>query len=301
MVDITVCTPTYNRGNLLKRLYDSLNSQTRLPKEWIIVDDGSEDDTRKTVEELAIKSPFPIIYYYQINSGKHIAINTAVKYANGTLFFIVDSDDYLEKNGIEVFCKEWEAIRKLTDNARERIIGVAANRKYPDGKVIGGTPEYKFLDTDLLTFRYILNVKGDKAEAYRTEVVRNNLFPVIEGERFCPEALVFYRLAHEGYQLRFINESVYVCEYLEGGLTQSGLKTIRKGPIATLLHMASIVNYTEVPWKIRIKHAVLFWRFSFWADNCTFRKQCEMLNNKLFLLFYPLGTIFYMRDRIWNK
>lgn len=298
MVKLTVCTPTYNRGNLLERLFDSLSRQSQLPFEWVIIDDGSVDQTKEIVAGFVTRSPFPIVYQYQENSGKHIAMNQAAKIAGGDLFFVVDSDDYLVDNALELIGDEWLLVQNLPVEARSKIIGIGANRIFPTGVVVGNTPFYQKLDTDLLTYRYILNVKGDKAEAYVLDVVKNNPFPQIKGETFCPEALVFYRLAHEGFQLRFINESVYVCEYLEGGLTQNGLNTIKRGPKATILHMASIANYQEVPLKVRIKHAILFWRFSFLAGNCSFTDKVKMLQNKLFLLFYSVGMLFYIKDRV---
>lgn len=301
MIDVTIFTPSYNRAGYLKRLHDSLVCQSILPREWIIVDDGSTDETRLLVERLTATSPFPVFYYYQQNSGKHIAMNKGAEMAEGTLFFVVDSDDYIHSKTVELLINQWKNIQNLPPEKKNKLIGIAGNIEYENGDIVGGKPSYDTVDTDLLTYRYKLQVRGDKAEAYLLQFVRENPFPKIEGESFCPEALIFYRLAHKGYQLRFVNESIYICQYLEGGLTRNGLNTIKRGPVGTLLNTAAIANYKEVPWTVRIKHAILFWRFSFWAKKCSFEEIFQMLNNKLFLLFYPLGTIFYLRDRWTNR
>jgi len=301
MIDVSIFTATFNRAGYLPRLFESLLTQTILPKEWVIVDDGSTDNTSQVVESFRKTSLFPIIFSSQENAGKHIAINKGAELSSGTLFFMVDSDDYLDTDAINLLVRHWEDVQSLPEVQRDKIIGVAGNNIYPNREVVGGNPSYTVIDTDLLTFRYKLKIKGDKAEAYALQYVKNNPFPRIEGETFCPEALVFYRLANEGYQLRFINESIYVCEYLEGGLSQSGLNTIRRGPHATLLHMASIVNYDNVPLFIRIKHAILFWRFSFLAKKVSFGGKCKMIRNKIFLAFYPVGIVFYLRDKLTKK
>ena len=98
---ITVFTPSFNRAHLLSRLYDSLLKQTTNDFEWLIVDDGSTDDTETKVEEFINKGELPIRYYKQQNGGKHRAINTGVQLASGELFFIVDSDDGLVHDCIQ--------------------------------------------------------------------------------------------------------------------------------------------------------------------------------------------------------
>ena len=74
----TVFTPTFNRAYTLPRVYESLKSQTFKNFEWLIVDDGSSDGTADLVKMWQNEGALTIRYFYQINRGKHIAINRGV-------------------------------------------------------------------------------------------------------------------------------------------------------------------------------------------------------------------------------
>ncbi|MGC9064033.1 MAG: glycosyltransferase family A protein, partial [bacterium] len=107
---ITLFTPTYNREKLLSRLYESIKRQSFSNFEWIIVDDGSTDNTEQIVESWLKESTFDIRYFYQQNSGKHIAINKGVREARGELFFIIDSDDWLGDDSLQDIWQTWQSI-----------------------------------------------------------------------------------------------------------------------------------------------------------------------------------------------
>lgn len=108
---ITIFTPTYNRAYTLPKLFESLQAQTSNNFEWLIVDDGSSDDTRELVEHFITKADFKITYIYQENQGKHVAINTALDKASNLYFFTVDSDDYLINNALELIFKNWRPLK----------------------------------------------------------------------------------------------------------------------------------------------------------------------------------------------
>ena len=97
---ITVFTPTYNRACTIARTFESLQSQTDKDFEWVVVDDGSSDNTQKLLFELKRKANFFVNILYQSNAGKHVAINLGVQVARGEFFFILDSDDWLKPNAI---------------------------------------------------------------------------------------------------------------------------------------------------------------------------------------------------------
>ena len=106
---ISILTATYNRGEMLKRLYKSIkeNAQKDVKIEWIIIDDGSTDKTKEIVNNFTEEKNLEIKYEYQQNSGKMSAINKGVEIATGDLIMDCDSDDYLENN----------AISKIKENA----------------------------------------------------------------------------------------------------------------------------------------------------------------------------------------
>jgi glycosyltransferase involved in cell wall biosynthesis len=200
--------------------------QTSFDFEWLIVDDGSVDCTQAVVSKwVAEANPFPIRYFQKVNGGKHRAINTALPLANGEMFFIVDSDDYLAETAIEELIRQ----RKTLPSNGLRYAGIAGCRGYHNGQMIGTSFAGNVLDcTSLERAQY--GIDGDKSEAFFTSVLRQYPFPEFEGEKFVTEAVVWDKMALDGYHLRYFNEIIYLCEYLEDGLTHQGLDLYYKNP-----------------------------------------------------------------------
>ncbi len=224
---ITVFTPIYNRADIIKRLYESLIRQTSFDFEWIIVDDGSTDSIAILVKQwIDSNPPFQIQFIRQKNSGKHSAINQGVQAARGDAFFIVDSDDYLVDNAIQLIENWWKDISDDIEFA-----GVAGLRANASMEIIGGHPESgNYVDaTNLERKKYRL--EGDKAEVYKTELLIKYPFPIIKGENFLTENIVWDKIAYEGYKLRWYNQVIYLCEYREDGLTYRGREVFVKNPI----------------------------------------------------------------------
>lgn len=223
---ITVFTPTYNRKDQIKRLYKSLCNQETMNFEWIIIDDDSVDGTEEMVQEWihTNQRDFGIRYYKQLHGGKHRAINKGVQLAQGIFFFIVDSDDYLMIDAItmvEGWGKEVEE--------RDDIAGVSGMRISNTG-VIGGIPILeKGMDwIEANNFeRSKYNLSGDKAEVYKTSILKKYPFPEFEGEYFVTEAVCWDAIAADGYKVRWYNYPIYHCEYLEDGLTKSGANSMK--------------------------------------------------------------------------
>lgn len=223
---VTVFTATYNRMNLLKKLYDSLVKQTSKDFEWIIVDDGSTDDTSTVVQKFLSENKLDISYIYQENGGKHRAVNEGLDRAKGQLFFIVDSDDALLPKAIATVIDRFTTIQ---DNPK--YAGVAFNRGYSETVIVGETFEGEFIDCDNL-HRVKYNILGDKAEVYRTEILKEIKFPEIEGENFMSEVVLWNEVARRGHKLRWFNEIIYISDYLEDGLTKNSTTIFKKNPIA---------------------------------------------------------------------
>ena len=225
----TIFTPTYNRRELIDNLYHSLLAQTDKNFEWLVVDDGSTDDTETYFSDLLSKpQPFPIRYMKQENGGKHRAINNGVKCASGELFFIVDSDDYLTENAIEKI-SQWV---KTLDGSH-KWAGISGLKGFSKQENVGQRNPEKFIDAKN-TERDKYQLEGDKAEVYFTTVLRNYPFPEILGENFISEEVVWNAIARDGFYLRWFNEIIYICSYLEGGLTRDNSKD-QKNPQGRLL------------------------------------------------------------------
>lgn len=218
MIKITVYTPTYNRANLLQNLYKSLLQQTYRNFEWLIIDDGSTDNTRQVVNGFISQGIIDIRYFYKQNGGQHTALNMGIEKAEGTLLMDVDSDDYLTDNALERIVY-WES----TIVGRGGYAGVSGLRMYFSGEQIGtkwsGSKEY--IDATNLE-RKDIGLEGDKAEAYYVEVLKKYYpIPVFEGENDVEKGVLWDRIAYAGYKMRWFNEKIYCCEYLESGMTSN--------------------------------------------------------------------------------
>ena len=237
---ISILTPTYNRGKLLLPLYDSLKNLTFKDFEWLIVDDGSEDDTEQYalswIAHNIENAKFPIRYIKKSNGGKHTAINRGVREANGELILILDSDDTLPSDSLATIAQYYELCKGYKDCA-----GVCGLMAHHDGQLIGtGFPKDPMYESALL-FRYAEkgNVTGDLLEVYKTSVMREFPFPEIENERFCPESLVWNRIANK-YKLFCFNKVIYYRDYLEGGLTSKIVRIRMNSPIASTMTYAEM-------------------------------------------------------------
>ena len=219
---ITVFTPAYNRAGTLPDLYESLCRQTCFDFEWVIVDDDSSDNTKEVVNDMICGNTlFDISYYKQEHGGKHRAVNKGVSMAKGDYFFIVDSDDYLLPDAIRLI-KSW--VEEIGDVLH--LAGVSGLRQYPDGTIVGEYPWKLLKDKEWSeadkTKRYINKLMGDKAEVYKTGLLKDHPFAEFDNEYFLTESTCWNKLASEGFSVRWYPVPIYVCEYQEGGLTKSG-------------------------------------------------------------------------------
>lgn len=222
---ITIFTPTYNRGYILERLYESLCRQTRKDFEWVVVDDGSTDNTKQMVDRWRRINRFPIRYIYQENRGKPSAHNLGAENAQGELFTCVDSDDYLVPTAIEDIEECW----KVNCGNKSSIIGIVCNRGYDEkNSMTKWRPDVSqeihlreaYTDGALL---------GDTMLIYRTDIVRRHCFPYFEGEKFVPESFLYDQIDIEG-TLYVLDKVLYIGEYLPDGYTASMKKTNALSP-----------------------------------------------------------------------
>jgi len=283
---ITVFSPTYNRAHLMPRLYDSLCKQTYLDFEWVIVDDGSKDNTEEVTERFIKEKKIRIRYFKQENGGKHRAINRGVKEAKGELFLILDSDDTLLPNSLEMINKYYQQIKD--DDSYAGVCGYMAHH---DGTIIGNGNNDAILNTTSIDLRYKYNVKGDMCEVFKTSVMRLFPFPEIEKERFCPEILIWNRIATK-YKIRVFHEVIYFRDYLEGGLTDKIIKIRMNSPIASMMTYAEMTKYKNVPFLEKCKSAINYWRFYL----CTKQHSIKPKIATIWSLLFPVGFIMHLRD-----
>lgn len=278
---LTIFTPTYNRAYILPQLYESLCRQTCKDFEWLIVDDGSTDNTEKLVKMWIDEERITIRYFKQPNGGKHRAINRGVSEAKGEMFFIVDSDDQLLPNTVE-----WIIEKSLEIIHNPEFAGISGLRVNPNGEKIGGENDFTQIDADAIRIRTKHHVTGDLAEIYKTDVLKRFPFPDIPGEKFCSEGLIWNRIAMAGLKLRYCYEPIYVCEYLGDGLTAGRVKCRRDSPEYSMLLYTEGLKNPAISFCTKVKYGLLYWRYS---EKSTkgFISKCRMISPIYWILSVP--------------
>lgn len=285
---ITVFTPTYNRENLLPRVYGSLCSQTDGNFEWLIVDDGSTDHTKGVVDKWIDENKIEIRYIYQPNSGKAIAFNEGIKNAKGELFLCVDSDDYLVDDAIEAILSQSES------TAYGGIAGIIARKCDNRGKNLGDRfPEnLSRIDTFSLSEKY--RCKGEWTLIYKMAILKNCLFPEIANEKFITECVLYDKLA-QTYEMMLFDKIIEVCEYQKDGLTSNIYKYLLENPTGYKIYYSQRIDMAYT-WKARIGYIIrynAFRRLSSDKDNEYTGKYRQIVR----LLWFTgiLGSLYYRR------
>ena len=212
MKTITVFTPTYNRAYILPQLYESLKRQTSQDFCWLIVDDGSTDNTKELVESWISESIIPIRYFYQENGGKNRAHNYGVTLCNTELFMCCDSDDYLTDDAVELICKEWYNYH----GDKELLSGIIGPRH------VVGIENHLPEECEPMTYGEFSSIKGRVREtflAFRTKVIAQYPFPIYEGEYCFPEGYIYNKIDYK-YKMLIIKKELMICQYLNDGYSR---------------------------------------------------------------------------------
>ena len=284
---MTIITPTYNRAKLLRRLYESLKKQTNQDFVWLVVDDGSNDNTEQVINDFCKDKQIVIQYMKRENGGKHRALNTGIATIETELTFIVDSDDYLPDNAVETVLLYHNKYKE--DKA---LCGYSFLRCEEDGSV--NTAYFK-KDEEIATYcdvRINGNIGGDKAEVFITEILKQYPFSEYEGEKFLPEDLVWMKISGP-YQMVHINKCIYISEYLEGGLTKTGRAMKIYSPRGMMERSKVYLEDDKVCLKIQIKMMMLYIIYGKFAGMSA-REIYHITNRKMLflLLAVPAGLIY---------
>lgn len=277
MKKLTVFTPTYNRGYILSKCYDALVKQTNKDFIWMIVDDGSTDNTKELIDSYIKEKKIEIQYVYKNNGGKYTAVNEGIINCKTELFSFVDSDDYYLPNTVQIFLDYWN---KYSEN---NIAGIIGRRCNPDFKIMGNLLEYK---SNIVNFTKFSNTKkfiGDTCRMYKTSILKENLYPQIN-DKFIPENVMLGKI-DEKYNVYFLNEALSVSEYLEDGYTKSYKELLRNNPVGYKLSLEeNIRNEKNIARQIKLYISYITW--------C---KRNKLIANKkynyIFFLSYVLSLI----------
>lgn len=215
MATLTIFTPAYNRAHTIGRTYESLCRQTCKDFAWLIVDDGSKDNTRELVEGWIAENKIPIRYIYQRNQGMHGAHNTAYRNINTELNTCIDSDDYMPDDAVEKIITFWH------EHGSDKYAGLVGLDIDDKNKQIIGKPFPTNLKETTLSGYYATGGSGDKKLVYRTSVINSYPeYPFFEGERYVGLAYK-YMLIDQDYKLLTLNQPLVIVDYQNDGSSAS--------------------------------------------------------------------------------
>lgn len=221
---ITVFTPTYNRALLLPRLYVSLLEQNSDQFIWLVIDDGSTDDTKRIVQEWINQNEIEIRYVYKDNGGMHTAHNLAYEIMETELNVCIDSDDKLAENAIHEILECWDNIDD------DNICGIVGLDTDLDGKMIGTRLPENLEYATLSSLYSFHNVKGDKKLVYLTKIMKEvDEYPEFYGERLVPLGYK-YLLADQSYKLKLLNKELCNVEYQRNGSSDTVINQYFQSP-----------------------------------------------------------------------
>ena len=283
----------YNREKLLGRLFESLMTQTDKNFIWMVVDDGSIDNTELFIKKCQKDADFEIIYIKQQNGGKHRAHNTAVKNCQTDYFMIVDSDDFLNVESIKIL----NSLINKIDNSNS-ICGIVGCRFIYDTN----KPLFKYLpDIEKASLRELYQkykFKGDTMLVFKSNLLKEHLFPEIEGEKFISENVVFDQIGSK-YSLLVTNEIIYYGEYQQDGYTNNIYKVNIKNPKGYFMSLFSAVQYS-LNFKNRLRYMI---KYLVWGKKCSFKYEYSNMNFKskiIFFIAYPISILLFLMKKPKN-
>ncbi len=224
MATLTIFTPAYNRAYTLHLGYEALKRQTCKDFVWLIVDDGSTDNTCDLVQSwINQENGFEIRYIYQENQGMHGAHNTAYRLIDTELNTCIDSDDYMPDDAVEKILSFWKA------NGADKVAGIIGLDADFDGNIIGTSFPVEMTRTTLGGF-YANGGKGDKKMVYRTDVIKKYPeYPIFEGEKYVSLGYK-YQLIDQDYELLTLNEVLVNVEYRPDGSSMNMYRQYIRNP-----------------------------------------------------------------------
>jgi glycosyltransferase involved in cell wall biosynthesis len=283
MKKITIFTPTYNRGYILPNLYHSLTEQNNKNFIWLIVDDGSIDQTERLVAQWISEHKVNIEYYKQSNQGKSMAHNKGVALTKTELFTCVDSDDYLSKEAIESVLLLWETKKS------EIITGILAYKGYSNEKFVTDIKDKTCEKTTLKNAYACHGLVGDTMLIFKTDVISKFEFPHFLGEKFVPEAYLYDQIDQQG-ELLILKKTLYYCQYLEDGYTKNMAKLLLNNPNGYLAYIRQRLKFDE-NLKEKFLDSIRYIAMSIAAGE---KNVIEKAVYPLFaMLTYPMGILFY--------
>jgi glycosyltransferase involved in cell wall biosynthesis len=303
-MQFTVFTPTYNRAHTLPRVFDSLKQQTLTDFEWLIVDDGSTDNTASIVEKYKEIATFPIRYFYQPNQGKHIAFNKGVREASGVFFLTFDSDDACIPTALALYQQHWEAIEDKTN-----FCGVTARCLDQNGRPLSKKYLPPILDVNSLDLRYKYGISEEMWGFTRTDILREFPFPEDIKNSWVPENIVWSEVGRR-YKTRFIDVPIriYYTNEAHGSVVTANRVSRKTNDAGRIMYYAYAINHElhyffDAPILVS-KLFIQYIRVSL-KEKIPIRSQIKKIKKPVgkafYFLFFVIGFGFFLSDFITKK
>ncbi|MFZ3577246.1 glycosyltransferase family 2 protein [Virgibacillus sp. DJP39] len=295
MKQLTIFTPTFNRAYCLPNLYESLKRQTSQDFIWLIIDDGSTDDTKELVDSWKEEGIVEVVYRWQENQGMHGAHNTAYNLIETELNMCIDSDDYVTDDAVEKITAFWT--ENGNENENENVSGILGLDAFTDNEIIGTQlPDLK--SSTLFNLYNKHGVTGDKKLVYRTELTKKYPYPIFTDEKYVGLAYKYYMLDRD-YELLLMNEVLCCVDYLPDGSTNNMLRQYRKNPRGFAFYRKELMKLPFVSNSFKFRQAIHYVSSSFMSNNWSFIKETP--SKAYTILALPLGAALFIYVKTKTK
>ena len=296
-IPVTILSPAYNKGKTIRRTFESLLRQTNYQFEWVIVNDGSTDDTQDIISTFHTDK-FPIRIFNKENEGLNRTWNKGIKLSRGELIMRVDPDDFITNDAIEQVLK----YKPLLDKD-EKLCSVVFLTKFSNGKIVGTTPVKTVHRSNFIDYRLVEKAKGDRMEIVKKTVFEKYPMPEIEGEKFCLESVMWQNIAMH-YDALYVPYPIYVREYNEASITSNLTQVMRSNPKGALLTYSKYIHILLLKKKegISVDHELMTNGINYFRYGlCAKTSLLGIMKNVpafITLLFFLPGLFFFLVDTV---
>lgn len=287
---LSIITASYNRGYCLGNIYESIiKNKFNEELEWILVDDGSDDNTTELAEKWILEARINLRYFKIKNGGKTRAIHFGFSQnPKGEYTLVLDSDDYLSNNAIAT-------IKSNILNLPVKYLGLMGLKANTKGSIIGD--KFKQKEACYIDVYFGKNsISGDKLFIIKSKVYKDCIVLPFENEKFMPDNLPYIKSNSLGIY-KLINEVLYVGDYLEDGMTSNIYKTAINN-INGYICEQTILQRQKLIFKSKIINNIKYIHYSLLSKR-SFKEICYYSNNKVFtVLFYVPTFLLLYRKRL---
>lgn len=294
MSQLTIFTPTYNRAYCLHYCYESLKRQTNKNFVWLIIDDGSIDETREIVEGWKKEKLILIEYIWQKNQGMHGAHNTAYEHIQTELNVCIDSDDYMPDDAVEKILTFWN------EYGNEEVSGLIGLDADSNEQIIGtNLPDY-LKSATLFELYNTYKVTGDKKLVYRTALTKKYPYPIFENEKYVGLAYKYYQLDKK-YQMLLMNEILCHVEYLPDGSSHNMIYQYYNNPRGFAFYRKELMKLPFANIRFKFRQAIHYVSSSILSKDWSFLKSTPKKILTTLALPFGFTLYFYIRIRFLSK